>query len=161
MDCSRTLAMVLLVSALGLLSAGRAMGQSDTPNSLGNSCASMPKNGCVLRASWYGERFHGQPMSNGKTFNMLDPSIAAHKDLPFGTRLWLTYQKTGRSIEVVVRDRGPYVLGRSLDLSFAAAEKLGFRREGHVELTVDYVVVPAPKGASKANHSGRAKQFGS
>lgn len=99
-------------------------------------------------------------MSNGKIFNMLDPSIAAHKDLPFGTRLWLTYQKTGRSIEVVVRDRGPFVFGRSLDLSFAAAEKLGFRREGHALLIVNYVAVPAPKGASRANHSGRAKQFG-
>jgi rare lipoprotein A len=121
----------------------------------------MPKNGCVLRASWYGKKFHGRQMADGGRFDMHDATIVAHKKLPFGTRLWLTNQKTGRSIEVVVRDRGPYVSGRSLDLSLAAAEKLGFRHEGHALLTVNYVVVPAPKGASLANHSGRAKQFGS
>lgn len=153
--------MVFLVSACCLLTAGRAMGESDPSISLGNRCASMPQNGCVLKASWYGKKFHGRKMADGSRFNMHDPTIVAHKKLPFGTRLWLTNQETGRSIEVVVRDRGPYVFGRSLDLSFAAAEKLGFRREGHALLTVNYVAVPAPKGASLANHSGRAKQLGS
>jgi rare lipoprotein A len=83
-------------------------------------------------------------MADGKNFDMDDPTIVAHKKLPFGTRLWLTNQETGRSIEVVVRDRGPYVPGRSLDLSLAAAKKLGFAREGHAQLVVQYVAVPAP-----------------
>lgn len=153
--------MVLLVSVLGFLPAGKATGESDSPGSLGNRCASLPRNGCVLKASWYGKKFHGRKMADGGRFNMHDPTIVAHKKLPFGTRLWLTNQETGRSIEVVVRDRGPYVSGRCLDLSFAAAEKLGFKREGHALLKVNYVAVPAPRGASLANHSGRAKPFGS
>jgi rare lipoprotein A len=84
-------------------------------------------------------------MANGDVFNAHDPRTVAHKHLPFGTRLGLVNPETGRSIEVVVRDRGPYVGRRQLDLSYAAAKKLGFVRDGHAELLVKYVRPPAPE----------------
>jgi rare lipoprotein A len=109
------------------------------------ACSSLPSGPCVAKVSWYGREFHDRRMADGRKFNMYDPRTVAHKRLPFGTRLGLTNPETGRSIEVVVRDRGPYVKGRQFDLSYAAAEQLGFAREGHANLKVDYVVVPAPK----------------
>jgi rare lipoprotein A len=82
-------------------------------------------------ASWYGPGFAGQSTASGEVF---DPSAftAAHKTLPFGTRLTVCYR--GRSAQVTVNDRGPYTGGRDLDLSQGAAEYLGLTRAG-----VDYV----------------------
>jgi rare lipoprotein A len=62
------------------------------------------------------------------------PHIAAHRTLPFGTRLILTNPRNGRSAEVVIRDRGPFVPGRSLDISRTRARELGFTRTGVVHL---------------------------
>ena len=82
-------------------------------------------------ASWYGPGFSGSPTASGDVF---DPSAftAAHKTLPFGTQLTVSYR--GRSAQVTVNDRGPYTGGRDLDLSQGAAEYLGLTRAG-----VDYV----------------------
>jgi len=76
--------------------------------------------------SWYGEETQGL-MSSGETFNFENETICAHRWLPFGTRVQLTCIETGKSIIVVVKDRGPYVNmeKRHFDLSQAAAEKLG------------------------------------
>jgi rare lipoprotein A len=76
-------------------------------------------------------------MANGHRFNMFDPTTVAHKSFPFGTKLRLTNPKTGKSIRVVVRDRGPYIRGRQLDLSFAAAKVLGFVSSGTAALKVE------------------------
>ena len=86
-------------------------------------------------ASHYGSGFQGSPTASGEVF---DPNgfTAAHKTLPFGTRLMVSYH--GRSVQVVVNDRGPYTGGRELDLSRPAAEHLGLTRAG-VDL-VDYTV---------------------
>ncbi len=85
-------------------------------------------------ASWYGPGFKGLPTASGEPF---DPQgyTAAHKTLPFGTDLLVSYR--GRSVAVTVNDRGPYVGGRELDLSRAAARDLGLTRVGvdHVEYT--------------------------
>ncbi len=86
--------------------------------------------------SWYGEKFHGRRMSNGELFDMNDDSTCAHKWLPFGTRLRLTRLDTGKSIIVTVTDRGPYVEGRHVDLSRAAAIKLGMLNDGVVECQI-------------------------
>jgi len=82
-------------------------------------------------ASWYGPGFAGNPTASGEPY---DPSAftAAHKTLPLGTQLQVSYN--GRSVLVTVNDRGPYVPGRELDLSQAAAEYLGLTQAG-----VDYV----------------------
>ena len=87
------------------------------------------KSGIVL-ASWYCPYFHGRPMANTRPFNMYDPTTVAHKKLPLGTRIRATNLKNGMSIVAVVRDRGPYIRGRELDFSRAAAERLGFLRDG-------------------------------
>lgn len=82
-------------------------------------------------ASWYGPGFEGNPTASGETF---DPYgyTAAHKTLPFGTQLTVSYK--GSSVGVTVNDRGPFVGGRGLDLSQGAAEAIGLSRVG-----VDYV----------------------
>lgn len=86
-------------------------------------------------ASWYGKPFHGQPTASGEIFDM-HALTTAHRHLPFGTRLKVTHPQTGRSVTVTVNDRGPFIRGRHLDLSFAAARKIGL-----VENGVDWVDV--------------------
>lgn len=92
-----------------------------------------PDNTAIV--SWYGKKFDGQTMANGKEFDMDDPSVVAHKWLPFGTKVRLT--RKGKSIVVVVQDRGPYVKNRSFDLSRAAATKLGIKNTGVAECQVE------------------------
>jgi len=77
------------------------------------------------RVSWYGPKFHGRKMSNGKIFNMEDSTVVAHKLLPFGTKVKLTRTDNKKSIIAVVQDRGPYIKGRDFDISRKAAEYLG------------------------------------
>ncbi len=81
------------------------------------------------RASWYGPRFRGQQTANGEIF---DPSAftAAHRSLPFGTRVRVTNLNNGESVVVRINDRGPYAAGRIIDLSRVAAEAIGVRRRG-------------------------------
>ncbi len=75
-------------------------------------------------ASWYGRRFHGRRTSSGEIYNMY-ALTAAHKTLPMQTWVKVTSQRTGRSVIVRVNDRGPFVRGRIVDLSYAAARHLG------------------------------------
>ncbi len=74
-------------------------------------------------ASWYGKKFHGRKTSNGETYNMYGLS-AAHKTLPLGVYVEVTHLETGKKIVVRVNDRGPFVAGRIIDLSFGAAQQL-------------------------------------
>ena len=92
--------------------------------------------------SWYGEAYQGKPMANGRPFNMYDPSIVAHKRLPFGTRVRLRDPDTGRSIEVVVQDRGPYFKERDFDLSYAAAKLLGLLGPGVKRYGIEILALP-------------------
>jgi rare lipoprotein A len=80
-------------------------------------------------ASWYGEPYHGRMTSSGAVFDMQDLT-AAHRTLPFGTRLRVTRKDTGKSVDVVVNDRGPFVADRILDLSFGAAKVLDMVEAG-------------------------------
>lgn len=80
-------------------------------------------------ASWYGPGFHGKPTASGELYDMY-ALTCAHKTLPFGTRLRVTNPDNGRSAEVVVNDRGPFVDGRDIDLSYAAAKKIGLVADG-------------------------------
>ena len=76
-------------------------------------------------ASWYGEAFQGSPTASGELFDM-NKLTAASRDLPLGTKLRVTNLRNNRSLVVRVNDRGPYVAGRFLDVSKAAARHLGF-----------------------------------
>jgi len=89
----------------------------------------------IKKVSWYGPKFHGRKMANGRIFNMYDPTIVAHKWLPFGTKVLLT--SNSRNIIVIVQDRGPYHKNRCFDLSMAAAEKLGIKKKGLAECKVE------------------------
>jgi rare lipoprotein A len=100
-------------------------------------------------ASWYGLNFQGQPTASGEPYNAYGYT-AAHKTLPFGTELVVSYG--GRSVRVTVNDRGPYVAGRKLDLSMGAAEYLGLKRVG-VDY-VDYRRVGGGHDTSYANDGG-------
>jgi rare lipoprotein A len=75
-------------------------------------------------ASWYGPGFHGRRTASGEQFNA-GAMTAAHRTLPFGTRVRVKHAKSGRSVVVRINDRGPYALGRIIDLSRASAQMLG------------------------------------
>ncbi|MCW9013706.1 MAG: septal ring lytic transglycosylase RlpA family protein [Gammaproteobacteria bacterium] len=80
-------------------------------------------------ASWYGTKFHGQKTSSGEPYNMY-AMTAAHKSLPLPTYVEVTHRKNGRKVIVKVNDRGPFHDGRIIDLSYAAARKLGISGAG-------------------------------
>ncbi len=75
-------------------------------------------------ASYYGAGLHGRPTANGETFDK-EQLTAAHRKLPFGTCVRVTLVPTGRSVEVRINDRGPFVANRIIDVSEAAARELG------------------------------------
>lgn len=80
-------------------------------------------------ASWYGEQFHGKQAANGEIFDM-EAMTAAHRTLPLGSVVRVVNLTNGKHVRVRINDRGPYVNGRILDLSHAAAEKLGMVHGG-------------------------------
>jgi len=89
-------------------------------------------------ASWYGDEWQGRITASGKPFD--DSKLtAAHRTLPLNTRVRVTNLKTGRSVEVTITDRGPYIDGRVIDLSKAAAKKLGMVKEGLVPVRIESV----------------------
>ncbi len=81
-------------------------------------------------ASWYGPGFHGRTTANGEKYDM-NAMTAAHKTLPFGTRVLVHNPRTGKEVVVRINDRGPYIRGRVIDLSKAAARALGIAARGH------------------------------
>ena len=85
-------------------------------------------------ASWYGPGFHGKRTASGERFNT-HALTAAHKSLPFGSRILVTNERTGKSVVVRINDRGPYAHGRVIDLSKAAAQAVGISGVGKVKLT--------------------------
>lgn len=87
-------------------------------------------------ASWYGPGFHGRRSANGEIFNQ-HAMTAAHRSLPFGTRVRVTHTRSGRSVVVRINDRGPYAGGRIIDLSAAAARVLGLMHSGVAPVRVE------------------------
>jgi len=88
-------------------------------------------------ASWYGKTFHGRTTASGRRFNMYELT-AAHTTLPTGTQVRVTNLANGRSVIVTITDRGPFSRNRIIDLSYAAAEHLGFVRQGTAKVRVTY-----------------------
>ena len=91
-------------------------------------------------ASWYGEKFHGHKTSNGEVFDMYKAS-AAHKSLPIPSFLRVTNLDNNRSLIVRVNDRGPFHGDRVVDLSYAAAMKLGYAERGTARVQLESIVV--------------------
>jgi len=86
-------------------------------------------------ASWYGDRFAGKRTASGVRFNP-NAMMAAHRTLPFGSRVRVTERRSGRSVTVRIVDRGPHVRGRVIDVSKAAARKLGFLARGTARVCI-------------------------
>lgn len=97
-------------------------------------------------ASWYGPGFHGQKTSSLEVYNMHDLT-AAHRTLPFGTMVLVTNLENGRTVNVRINDRGPFVKGRIIDLSYAAARMLGMVGSGTARVRIEVTVyLPPPEG---------------
>lgn len=89
-------------------------------------------------ASWYGQEFHGRPTASQEIFDQHDLT-AAHRTLPFGTMVLVTNLENGRQVTVRINDRGPFVRGRIIDLSYAAARLLGIVGPGTSRVKIEVV----------------------
>jgi len=119
-----------------------------------SACASAPrypKEGLETGlASWYGNEFQGRPTSNGEVFDTNDMT-AAHRTLPFGTHVMVTNLENDRSVVVRINDRGPFVAGRIIDLSYAAARVLGVVGPGTARVRLETLRgIGAPRGNGTA-----------
>ena len=92
----------------------------------------------VGMASYYGAEFHGRPTSSGEIFDM-NGMTCAHRTLPLGTKVRVTNLENGKSIELKVNDRGPFVDGRIIDLSQGAAKKLDMIQSGIVMVRIEVI----------------------
>jgi len=99
-------------------------------------------------ASWYGTDFHGKTTSNKEVYNMY-AMTAAHKTLPFGSYVRVTNLNNGESVIVRINDRGPFVKGRIIDLSYAAAKKLGMSETGVAPVKIKVLRKFSPKKSSQ------------
>ena len=94
-------------------------------------------------ASWYGHPYHGRPTASGEIYNMHDMT-AAHRTLPFGTRVRVHDLDNGHDVEVRINDRGPFVKGRIIDLSNAAAKSMQMLGPGTAHVRLEILALPAP-----------------
>ena len=120
----------MLACALSLVAGGCA---TRGPSRVHRPEASWSEQGL---ASWYGQAFHGRRTASGETFDM-HALTAAHRTLPFGTRVRVTHLGNGRSVVVRINDRGPFRSGRIVDLSHAAALRLGMLGAGIAEVRLE------------------------
>lgn len=101
----------------------------------------------VGMASWYGIEEHNKHAANGERFSKY-AYTAAHKSLPMGTVVRVTNLENGRDVIVKITDRGPFVRGRIIDLSYAAAQSVGMLQKGTVEVKVEVITTPSTRGGS-------------
>jgi rare lipoprotein A len=92
-------------------------------------------------ASWYGSKFEGRPTANGEKYD-LNGLTVAHRSLPFGSILRVVNPRTGQGQVVRVNDRGPYVDGRGIDVSYRVAKRLGLEGRGLARVRVELLEVP-------------------
>ena len=108
-------------------------------NTVNTSAISFINRG-TMKVSWYGPKFHGKKTANGETYDQM-AFTAAHKSIKFGTLLRVTNPKNGKFVIVRINDRGPYIPGRQLDLSKAAAIELGTIYKGVALLKVEEITI--------------------
>ena len=114
---------------------GGTLGSGVTPRS------DSPANVYVGAAPWYGPGFNGKKTASGEIFDETKLT-AAHKSIPLGRKVRVTHLGNGKSVEVLINDRGPYVAGRMIDLSHAAAKALGMVHYGIAEVQVELLSEP-------------------
>jgi rare lipoprotein A len=140
-------------------------GSASTPGSIARSAssatASLPKNPISSTStrststqskplavwecttSWYGEDFDGQPTATGEPYDMYG-TTAAHPTLPLGSIVRVVNPRNHRSQVVRINDRGPYVVGRELDVTYEVARRLGFDQHGLAKVRLELLQVPSP-----------------
>lgn len=109
-------------------------------------------------ASWYGNKFHGHQTANGEIYDMYSMT-AAHKTLPLPSYVKVTNQSNGLSVVVRVNDRGPFHGDRIIDLSYAAAKKIGITGTGTAKVTLERIVVPKPNAPSFSSENVTTAYF--
>lgn len=102
----------------------------------------------VGTASWYGPGFHGRLTASGEVFDE-NALTAAHPSLPLGTTVQVTNLENGKRVTLVINDRGPFVAGRVIDLSRAAAERLGFLEDGLARVGIE--IISGPRLAARGD----------
>jgi rare lipoprotein A len=117
--------------------------------------AGRPKVEQVGNASWYGPAQNGKETASGETFDQ-NQLTAAHPTLPLGTKAVVTNLKTGKSVAVTINDRGPNASGRKIDLSTAAAEKIGMTSKGVAKVKIE--ATPRRKRTKKVARRSKESQ---
>jgi rare lipoprotein A (peptidoglycan hydrolase) len=143
---ARLLTVLLAVGALAVTAC------STVPKGLGEYDAGLKERG---QASWYSEEFHGKPTASGEIYDQYGFS-AAHRRLPLGSWVRVTNAATGVSVPVRINDRGPFIKGRIIDLSYAAAAKLGMIESGTTAVFLERLAtgdLPIPLAAPEHNAS--------
>ncbi len=127
----------LFLNACGTTSSILESSVQDSPSAQSDFTVlkSSPKT-TIGKASWYGRRFHKRRTASGERFNMYDYT-AAHRTLPFGSRLQVRNLKTGKAVFVRVNDRGPLSRTRLIDLSYAAGRELGILKSGLATVQIE------------------------
>ncbi|MFM1842092.1 MAG: rare lipoprotein, partial [Cyanobacteriota bacterium] len=125
----------LLGGAEPLATAPAAPPMVNVSNSLAYNSINRIRGGM---ASWYGPGFHGRRTANGERFNQY-AMTAAHKSLPFGTKVKVTNLRNGKSVVVRINDRGPFIRGRVIDLSKGAAQAIGVHSSGVANVALDVI----------------------
>ena len=134
---------LILISSIFIVSCGTSIAYGDYVDTTGwsrkqiESIKNHPKTQIGI-ASYYGKKFHKKRTANGEIFNMYKVS-AAHKSYPLGTKVRVTNLENGKSIKLVINDRGPFVKGRIIDLSYKAARKLDFVNQGTTKVRIDVI----------------------
>ncbi|MHB8526574.1 MAG: septal ring lytic transglycosylase RlpA family protein [Candidatus Acidiferrales bacterium] len=147
-----------LVFVPAMKAPARSLSNGSTPATVINSGLAQPNprlharplKTWVCLSSWYGGDFNGQLTANGEVYNMY-ARTAAHPSLPLGSVVRVENLRTHRSAIVRINDRGPYVAGRSLDVSYEVARELGFAHRGLARVRVELLKVPPSKTAHAGN----------
>ena len=132
--CAAILAAVLAASALGCASTGGGLPSVQFDDA-------RDRDAEVGNASFYAHRFHGRSTASGEAYDETKLT-AAHRTLPFGTRVRVTNLENGRSVMLRVNDRGPHRKSRVIDVSYVAAKRLGFVRDGVARVRVEVAYLP-------------------
>ena len=131
------LSMMFIVFMLGCQSTAIYTTENRTPSERNRVSGQRGRTEYMV-SSWYGNPYHGRQTASGATFNMYDLT-AAHRTLPFGTRLRLTNETNNKSVVVTINDRGPVPTDRDLDVSYRAAQALDFVDTGVIRLKVEFL----------------------
>ena len=115
---------------------------------ISTACLAQTQSG---KASFYADKFEGRPTASGEKYKH-SKLTAAHKTLPFGTKVRVINKTNKKTVEVVINDRGPYVEGRIIDLSLAAARALGFVESGIIRVNIEMIAAPSGTLLAEDDH---------